>query len=147
MASKKKADKKRAASSPAVKSDAKKKGSAGSRGAWKLMDRGSTVAAGLLAREISTVSWRAVTGRKPPTNGRHPDVDTREAVAWAVIGGALTELVKIGVRRYAATYWVKSTGQLPPGMKSLSAPPLVDPKTVVPEPTPPAERRGVRRRR
>ncbi|RYJ06998.1 MAG: DUF4235 domain-containing protein [Actinomycetales bacterium] len=147
MASKKKADKKRAASSPAVKTDAKKKGSAGSRGAWKVMDRGSTVAAALLAREVSSVSWRAVTGKKPPTNARHPEVGTREAVAWAMVGGALTELVKIGVRRYAATYWVKSTGQLPPGMKTLSAPPLVDPATVVPEPQKSAGRRRRRRRR
>ena len=90
------------------------------RGTWRLMDRGSSVAAGLLATRASALAWRAVTGRKPPTSGRHPDVGTREAVAWAVIGGALVELVKVGVRRGTATYWVRSTGQLPPGMKPLS---------------------------
>lgn len=89
------------------------------RGTWKLMDRGSSVAAGLLATRAAAVTWRTVTGRKAPTSGRHPEVSTREAVAWAVIGGGLTELVKVGVRRGTATYWVKSTGQLPPGMKPL----------------------------
>ncbi|KQO38965.1 hypothetical protein ASF05_03580 [Aeromicrobium sp. Leaf245] len=90
-----------------------------SRSTWKLLDRGSTVAAGLLARQVSTLAWRAATGKKPPTAGRHPEVETREAVAWAVIGGALVEVVRLLVRRGAAGYWVRSTGDLPPGMKPL----------------------------
>ncbi|MCW2769216.1 MAG: hypothetical protein JWR27_649 [Aeromicrobium sp.] len=91
------------------------------RGTWRLMDRGSALAAGLLAQRASAITWRVVTGKKPPTSGRHPDVGTREAVAWAVVGGAIIELVKVGVRRGTATYWVKSTGKLPPGMKPLKA--------------------------
>lgn len=93
-----------------------------SRATWRLMDRGSSVAAGLLAARTSAVAWRIVTGKKPPTSGRHPEVSTREAVAWAVVGGGLIELVKVSVRRGAATYWVKSTGRLPPGMKPLVKP-------------------------
>ena len=90
------------------------------RGTWRLMDRGSSVAAGLLATRAAAIAWRAVTGKKPPTSGRHPEVSTREAVAWAMLGGGLIELVKVGVRRSTATYWVKSTGRLPPGMKPLN---------------------------
>lgn len=89
------------------------------RSTWRLMDRGSSMVAGLLAQRASVLAWRAVTGKKPPSSGRHPDVTTGEAVAWAVVGGAVTELVKVGVRRGTANYWVKSTGQLPPGMKPL----------------------------
>ncbi|MCD9197660.1 DUF4235 domain-containing protein [Aeromicrobium wangtongii] len=92
-----------------------------SKGAWKVMDRGSSLVGGLLAARASAVAWRVVTGHKPPTSGRHPEVSTREAVTWAVVGGGIIELVKVGVRRSAATYWVKSTGQLPPGMKPLAA--------------------------
>lgn len=90
-----------------------------SKGAWRVMDRGSSVVGGLLAARASAVAWRVVTGHKPPTSGRHPEVSTREAVTWAIVGGGIIELVKVGVRRSAATYWVKSTGQLPPGMKPL----------------------------
>ncbi len=89
------------------------------RGTWRVMDRGSSVAAGLLATRAAAIAWRTVTGKKPPTSGRHPEVSTREAVAWAMLGGGLIELVKVGVRRGTATYWVRSTGQLPPGMKPL----------------------------
>ncbi|MCW2800641.1 MAG: hypothetical protein JWQ70_2113 [Aeromicrobium sp.] len=91
----------------------------GGKGAWRLMDRGSTIAAGILAQRVAATVWRAATGRKPPVNGRHPDVRTGEAVAWAVVGGGLAELVKVAVRRGTSTYWVKSTGHLPPGMKPL----------------------------
>jgi hypothetical protein len=90
------------------------------RGTWRVMDRGSSVAAGLLATRAAAIAWRTVTGRKPPTSGRHPEVSTREAVAWAMLGGGLIELVKVSVRRGTATYWVKSTGRLPPGMKPLT---------------------------
>lgn len=89
------------------------------RGTWRVMDRGSSVVAGLLAARVSALAWRVVTGKKPPTSGRHPEVSTREAVTWAVVGGGLIELVKVGVRRGTATYWVRSTGQLPPGMKPI----------------------------
>jgi hypothetical protein len=98
------------------------KTSTGGKGAWKLMDRGSTIAAGILAQRVAATAWRAATGRKPPVNGRHPDVRTGEAVAWAVVGGGLAELVKVAVRRGTSTYWVRSTGHLPPGMKPLAPP-------------------------
>ena len=90
------------------------------KGAWRLMDRGSSVAAGALAGKVAAIAWKAVTGKKPPVNGQHPDVSTKDAVAWAIIGGATIELVKVAVRRGTATYWVRSTGNLPPGMKPLT---------------------------
>lgn len=121
-----------------------------SRATWKVMDRGTSVAAGLLATRASAVAWRAVTGKKPPTSGQHPDVTTREAMVWAVVGGSIVELVRVGVRRSAATYWVRSTGQLPPGMKPLGTPATVARATaagttkepVLPEPAPHTSRRA-----
>jgi len=117
------------------------------KGAWRVMDRGSALAAGLLAHRISSLAWRAATGKKPPTTGRHPDVSTREAVAWAVIGGATIELVKVAVRRGTATYWVKSTGNLPPGMKPLADAPghAQHGKKMEPIPTESAPKRAVRK--
>ncbi|MGJ9423369.1 DUF4235 domain-containing protein [Aeromicrobium sp. CF3.5] len=92
---------------------------AGQKSAWKVLDRGSTIAGGLLSKRIAMFAWQGVTGRKPPVNGRHPDVGTAEAIAWAVVGGALVEVVRIGVHRGATSYWTRSTGELPPGMKPL----------------------------
>ena len=102
------------------------KGLPGGKRTWKLMDRGATLGAAVLARRLSALTWQTATRRKPPSDTNHPDNDIREVVAWAVVGGAIVELTRAMVHRGAATYWVKSTGQLPPGMKSL--------KTVEPDP-------------
>ncbi|WP_374999373.1 DUF4235 domain-containing protein [Aeromicrobium sp. CTD01-1L150] len=110
-------DKRKGKADSAAEGKNSKKG--GGKSTWKLLDRASSVAAGLLAREVSQLTWRAATGRKPPSTGRNPEVDAREAIAWAVVGGALVELVKVLVRRWAANYWVRSTGNLPPGMTSI----------------------------
>lgn len=83
------------------------------------MNRGSTIVGALLARRASQLVWRAATGRQPPADGKHPDVDSREALVWAVVGGGIIEAVRIGVNRWTATYWVRSTGHLPPGTKAL----------------------------
>ncbi len=90
-----------------------------SKSAWKLMDRSTSLAATVAAPMVASVAWRAVTGRKPPLAGDNPEVELREAIGWAVIGGALVQVVKVGVRRQTAQYWVKSTGELPPGMKGV----------------------------
>jgi len=87
---------------------------------WKLMDRAATTVGGILATRATAVAWRGLSGRQPPATGRHPQVSTREAVLWAIVGGSVTELVKTGIRRGTATYWMRSTGELPPGMKPLA---------------------------
>jgi len=89
------------------------------RGAWKALDAGSGLVAAALAPRVSNLAWRAVTGRKPPRYSRHPELSTKEAVAWAAIGGATVQVVRTVLRRSAASYWVRSTGGLPPGMKHL----------------------------
>lgn len=103
--------------------DEPKKGKPAGKRTWKLMDRAATVVGGALATRATAVAWRGLSGKQPPATGRHPEVSTREAVLWAIVGGSVTELVKTGIRRGTASYWVRSTGELPPGMKPLADPP------------------------
>lgn len=92
------------------------------RATWKVFDRGAKIAAGALASQAAGLTWRAATGKRPPTSSavRNPQMRTIEAVTWAALAGASVELAKVLVNRGAASYWLKSTGQLPPGMKSLT---------------------------
>ncbi|MFD1858732.1 DUF4235 domain-containing protein [Aeromicrobium camelliae] len=90
------------------------------RGTWKVMDTSSSVLAAALAPRVSNLAWRAITGRKAPASSRHPDLSTAEAIGWAALGGATVQVVRTVVRRGVASYWVKSTGDLPPGMKKLA---------------------------
>ncbi|MDN5854885.1 MAG: DUF4235 domain-containing protein [Actinomycetia bacterium] len=84
---------------------------------WKLFDKGSTVLAGVVASQVSGITWRAATGKKPPTSPRDPQVRLAEAVTWAALAGATIELSKIIISRKAVDYWMRSTGELPPGVK------------------------------
>ncbi|KHL17278.1 UNVERIFIED_CONTAM: hypothetical protein LK11_12750 [Mumia flava] len=83
------------------------------------MDRVSTLLSAMAAAQAASLVWRAATGRKPPTveESHRPDISTREAVTWAVLAGAAAGLIKVVVHRQAVSYWVRSTGELPPGMK------------------------------
>ncbi|MBW9205283.1 DUF4235 domain-containing protein [Mumia sp. zg.B53] len=106
---------------PTAKGKKSKKGSG--KAAWKLLDRTATVAAGVIATQAAALVWRAATGRKPPTDdmSRDPAMATREAVAWAVLAGASAGLIKVVLNRQAVNYWVRSTGDLPPGVKRPKA--------------------------
>lgn len=92
------------------------------KGTWKLLDAGSTLAAAAMAPRVSNAVWKSVTGKKPPTSPQHPEVSLVEAITWAAIGGAVVQIVRTVVRRSMATYWVRSTGELPPGMSHLNDP-------------------------
>ena len=113
--------KKRAAKAAAAASNVQPKATPGSKQAWKLMDRGSTAAAGVLARQASELTWKVATGKKPPSDKASMSSSIRELALWAFVGGGLTELVRVLVKRSTAHYWVKSTGHLPPGMKTVKS--------------------------
>ena len=67
-----------------------------------------------MARKVLNSSWKAATGKQPPTNPADPDVAIREAVVWATVSGTLVALARMYAGRKAAGYYVKSTGHLPP---------------------------------
>jgi Protein of unknown function (DUF4235) len=82
---------------------------------WKLVGTGSALLAGLLTTKVLDATWRTATGHNPPTKAEHPDLDPREAMAWAAVSGMLIGVAKTYATRRVANYWVKSFGKLPPG--------------------------------
>jgi len=95
------------------------KGNRSSRGTWKVFNAGTTLMGGILARQVASTTWRVTTGRKPPTETQHPDLRAVEALTWAAITGASVELTKVFINRKAVSYWMRSTGNLPPGLKPI----------------------------
>lgn len=96
---------------------------------WKLYQKAATTFAGLASARAVDLVWQAAVGRKAPKHPENPDVSWREAATWVVLSGSAIQLAKIFATRKAADYWVRSTGQLPPGMKALKAtenPPALD---------------------
>lgn len=99
------------------KADKQTKKSGGT--AFKVMDKAGVLVTSMIVPPITAAVWRLATRHKPPADTRHPRINTREAVAWAVFAGVSTEVVKLLIRREAAQYWERSTGEIPPGLKDI----------------------------
>jgi Protein of unknown function (DUF4235) len=84
---------------------------------WTAFSLVSALGAAALAKKAVDRSWTLATGRKPPENPADPDVDVWEAVAWAVASGVAVGLARMLAQRRAASYYVRSTGHLPPGLE------------------------------
>jgi hypothetical protein len=83
---------------------------------WGLFSLVAAVVAAAAARRALNASWRAATGKPPPANPASPDVDMREALAWATASGTIIAIARMLATRRAAHYYARSTGHLPPGV-------------------------------
>lgn len=52
-----------------------------------------------LARRGTEKSWTMIAGKTPPIDETNKDVALQEAVAWALISGAVVGLTRLAVRR------------------------------------------------
>ncbi|HWU21905.1 MAG TPA: DUF4235 domain-containing protein [Nocardioides sp.] len=96
----------------------KKKQSKGdSSKVWSLMALVSGLGGAVVAKKGLNAGWKAATGKQPPENPADPDVQLREAVAWAAASGTIVALIKMLMQRRAANYYLKSTGELPPPLR------------------------------
>ena len=93
-----------------------KSGTKDSSKVWSVFSLASALGAAALAKKGLDASWKMTTRRRPPENPADPDVALREAVAWAVFSGAFVGLARMLAQRRAASYYVRSTGHLPPGL-------------------------------
>ena len=84
---------------------------------WTVFSLVSALGAAAIAKKGLDRSWTLATGKKPPENPADPDVDIREAVAWAVVSGTAIGLARMLAQRRAASYYARSTGHLPPDLR------------------------------
>jgi hypothetical protein len=87
---------------------------------WRVLGGGGAVLAGVAARKAVPSGWRLGTGTPPPSNPVHPDPTWPEAVAWAVLSGAVVGTARMLATRKAAEYYRRSTGHLPPKMREVT---------------------------
>jgi len=93
---------------------------------WSVFSLVSAIGAATVAKKGLNTGWQAATKKNPPANPADPDVAMGEAVAWALVSGALIQLARMLATRRAAHYYFRSTGNLPPELRAdrqdLSAP-------------------------
>ena len=95
---------------------------------WTLYSRSASVLAAVSSAQAVNLVWRASLGRRAPASPENPEVTMREAVAWAIVSGSAAQLARVIATRRAVDYWVRSTGQLPPGIKPSQITPGVTKK-------------------
>ncbi|MGH3413918.1 MAG: DUF4235 domain-containing protein [Marmoricola sp.] len=83
---------------------------------WTVFALVSSLLGAQVAKKTLTTSWKAATGKHPPSNPADPDVAIFEAVSWAAASGTIVALTRMAFQRRAANYYTKSTGHLPPGL-------------------------------
>jgi hypothetical protein len=87
---------------------------------WTVLGTGGAAVAGIAARKAVTSGWKLSTGRPPPSNPEHPDTTWPQAVAWAVVSGAVIGTARMLATRKAAEYYRRSTGHLPAKMQETT---------------------------
>lgn len=81
--------------------------------AWRVIGTGSAVLAATAAHKGLVAAWRLATGDDPPTIPEDPETSWPEAVAWAIVSGAVIGVARLVATRHAAQYYLRSTGELP----------------------------------
>ena len=104
------------------------KGTKSGKRLWTLYSRSASLLAAVSSAQAVDLLWRASLGRKAPASPENPEVTMREAVAWAIVSGSAAQLARIVAIRRAVDYWVRSTGQLPPGIKASQLTPGITKK-------------------
>ncbi len=84
---------------------------------WSVFSLVAALGGAAVARKVIDKSWQVGTGKKPPDNPADPDIDIWEAVAWAATTGAAVAMARMYAQRRAASYYLKSTGTLPPPLR------------------------------
>ncbi|MGN6721335.1 MAG: DUF4235 domain-containing protein [Marmoricola sp.] len=91
--------------------------------AWKVMSKVTDKASGAAGNKLADASWRAATGKQPPAKPESPETSLRESIAWTVLSTAGVAVVKTLATRRAAAYFERSTGELPPALRTPTEPP------------------------
>lgn len=89
--------------------------------AWKLLATGAALAASVVARKLTDGTWKFVSGGDSPENPEDPDIDVKEAIAFAVLSGAIVGLSRMLANRQAAKLYQKSTGHLPKALEEAKS--------------------------
>jgi Protein of unknown function (DUF4235) len=85
--------------------------------AWKIIGTGSALLAAAAAQRGLSAAWKLATGDDPPTIPEDPETSWRDAIAWAVVSGAVIGLARLVATRRAAHYYMRSTGELPKALQ------------------------------
>ena len=77
----------------------------------KLLTTVAALGAAFVARKMTDGTWKFVTGKDSPQNPEDPDIDMKEAVAFAVLSGVIMGLARMLANRQATKVMAKGQGK------------------------------------
>lgn len=80
--------------------------------AWKLLAAAAAAVGTAVADKGVRKAWVRTTGKEPPADPMNPDVEWREAVAWALLSGAAIGIARLVMQRRAAAFYRDSNSPL-----------------------------------
>ncbi|WP_256842692.1 DUF4235 domain-containing protein [Ornithinimicrobium cryptoxanthini] len=75
----------------------------------RILTAGAAVTASFIARKATDGTWKFVTGSDSPENPEDPDIDIKEAIAFAVLSGALVGLARLLANRQTSKVVAKGS--------------------------------------
>lgn len=88
---------------------------------WTVLNTVSKIGGRQVTGGLAGRAWKTATGKTPPENPMSPETTWGEAVAWAVLTGALSGLTVMLATRLAAGFYTKSAGHLPQKLQAGNA--------------------------
>ena len=85
---------------------------------WNGVASASAIGATIATKPVVERLWKAATRREAPGNPVHRDVTWGEALAWALVTGALVGVIRLLAQRLAAAAWNKATGDYPKALRT-----------------------------
>lgn len=79
----------------------------------KLVTTGAAILAGVVANRTTNSTWKFVTGSDSPQNPEDPDIDLKEAIAFAVLSGVIVGLARLVANRQATRLIARGTNKSP----------------------------------
>lgn len=79
----------------------------------KIVMAGAAVLASMVARKATDGTWKFVTGSDSPENPEDPDINIKEAVAFAVLSGVIVGLARLVANRQATKLLARGSSRRP----------------------------------
>ena len=85
---------------------------------WNGVASGAAIGAVMATKPLVERVWKLVARREAPGNPAHRDVSWGEALAWALLTGALVGVIRLLAQRAAASAWATATGDYPEALRT-----------------------------
>ncbi|KUG57628.1 hypothetical protein AVL62_16005 [Serinicoccus chungangensis] len=85
---------------------------------WSVATTAAAIGGGVMAKNVIETTWKFVTGSNSPSNPEDPEVDWGEAVAFALVSGAVVQLVRVWINHKSTEAYTKRKGHLPESVAS-----------------------------